>query len=284
MWVEFNSPRREGNVSRPKGANPYDFAIHEDFNPNPIKLMFWGCIAYGFKGPCYIWEKDTEEEQARYQELLQAENHRRRHLQAQHIERARIPGTVENRILTEFNANIDRINVRERRTGRNKRRHRRAENMEEFKVRELKWQSKGGINWASYQQKVLHPLLYPFINHIQTQSGEPLVYLVEDNAPAHKTAQSVDSEVRYQKGIITFNWPSKSPDLNKIEPIWNYEKDEISTYQFQRATQETVTSAKAALLHAWEELSQEYINRMCMDFHNKCKLVIQNRGDNNFDG
>lgn len=85
-------------------------------------------------------------------------------------------------------------------------------------------------------------------------------------------------------GFITFNWPFKSPNISKIEPIWDYEKDEIETYQFTGASQATVEEGKATLRKVCDDLSQECIDPICMDFHGKLMLVLQNRGDNNFDG
>jgi hypothetical protein len=128
------------------------------------------------------------------------------------------------------------------------------------------------------------PDVYPFIDYLQKTTGEPLVYLVEDNAPSYSAAKRVDHEPHLQKGFITFDWPAKSPDLNKIEPVWDYEKDEISTYQFTGACQETIADAKATLLHIWNKLPQEYIDRMCLDFHSKLELVKKNNGNNNFNG
>jgi transposase len=86
----------------------------------------------------------------------------------------------------------------------------------------------------------------------------PVTYLVEDNAPAHQTAQAVDDVERKERGIITLNWPSKSPDLNSIENVWDYEKDEISTYQFTGASKATVAEAKAMLEQVWINLSRLY--------------------------
>lgn len=110
------------------------------------------------------------------------------------------------------------------------------------------------------------------------------MYLVEDNAPSYVTAQIVDADTRLEHGIITFDWPSKSPDINKIGPIWDYEKDDISTYQFIGASQDTVASAKMTMLKTWKELPQDYIDRMCLDFHTKFELVIKYNGGNYFDG
>ena len=142
----------------------------------------------------------------------------------------------------------------------------------------------GGINWVSYRERVLRPKLYPFIDELQRKTGMPVTYLVEDNAPAHQTARSIDQLERKQRGIITLDWPSKSPDLNSIEPVWNYEKDEISIYQFTGANQATVDQAKATLAKVWLELSQDYIDLRCRSFHEKLQLVILHGGGNSFYG
>lgn len=142
----------------------------------------------------------------------------------------------------------------------------------------------GGINWVSYRERVLRPKLYPFIDELQRETGMPVTYLVEDNAPAHQTAQAVDDVERKERGIITLNWPSKSPDLNSIENVWDYEKDEISTYQFTGASKATVAEAKAMLEQVWMDLSQDYIDSRCRSFHAKLELVILHGGGNSFNG
>jgi len=114
--------------------------------------------------------------------------------------------------------------------------------------------------------------------------GVPFLYLVEDNAPSHQTARRVDDEERRSHGILTLNWPSKSPDLNQIEPIWDYEKDEVSTWQFIGASQRTIKEAKEALVRTWETLPQVVIDEKCRSFHEKLQLVILHGGNNNFNG
>ena len=128
------------------------------------------------------------------------------------------------------------------------------------------------------------PKLYPFIDELQRTTGMPVTCLVEDNAPAHQTAHSVDQMEQHQQEIITLDWPSRSPDLNSIERVWSYEKDKISIYQFTGSNQTTVNQAKATLEKVWQELSQDYIDSRCHSFHEKLELVILHKGGNSFNG
>lgn len=77
---------------------------------------------------------------------------------------------------------------------------------------------------------------------------------MEDNALTHITAYIVNTKTCQEKGIITFNWLFKSLDMNKIEPIWDYKNNKISTYQFIGASQAIVEDAKATLQRLWVEL------------------------------
>ena len=113
----------------------------------------------------------------------------------------------------------------------------------------------------------------------------PVTYLVEDNAPpAHQTVQRIDAEERTKRGIITLKWPSNSPDLNQIEPVWCDQIDEIVTFQFTGASQETVEAAKAVLVQTWNEYPQELINRRCATFYEKLEQCILHGRNNNYNG
>ncbi|RPA96725.1 hypothetical protein L873DRAFT_1811092 [Choiromyces venosus 120613-1] len=112
----------------------------------------------------------------------------------------------------------------------------------------------------------------------------PITYLVKDNALTHQTVQRVDQDLWHSKGIITFNWSSRSPDLNQIECLWDDCKGEIAMYQFTGASQETVEQAKATLVKVWREFPQELIDHRCQSFHEKLNCCIIHGGNNNFDG
>lgn len=283
MWVEFNSIRRAYNVSRTRGGDSNEWAINNK-EVTTIRVMFWGAICMGQQGPYHIWEQQTEQDQMRHQDIIQEENTVNLQRQTFNQEQAAIPGTWQQLALEQININSDQENVREGRVGRRKRRKRGPH--QEFKEDQFIYNKtgKGGINWVSYREKVLRPLLYPWIDEIQALTGMPLTYLVEDNAPSHQTVQRVDREERISRGIITFNWPSKSPDMNQIEPIWSDQKDEIATYQFTGASMESVRQAKETLIRVWEELPQALIDRRCATFHEKLERCILHGGNNNFDG
>ncbi|RPA99716.1 hypothetical protein L873DRAFT_1682891, partial [Choiromyces venosus 120613-1] len=85
-------------------------------------------------------------------------------------------------------------------------------------------------------------------------------------------------------GIRSVDWLAQSPDLNKIEPLWDYLKDSLEEYRFKGQSQATKDEVKGALVLEWEEIPMDLINRHCLDLPNKLQLVIKNKGDNNFHG
>ncbi|RPA90330.1 hypothetical protein L873DRAFT_1879320 [Choiromyces venosus 120613-1] len=117
---------------------------------------------------------------------------------------------------------------------------------------------------------------------LKERLGVPQLNLVEDNAPSHQTTRRVDEEERKSHRIVTLNWPPKSPDLNQIESIWSYQKDETSTWNFVHASRQVLDAAKEILVRTGEELPQEVIDNKCQAFHEKLQRVILHDGNNNF--
>lgn len=58
----------------------------------------------------------------------------------------------------------------------------------------------------------------------QATKNQPNIFM-QDNAPSHSAKETKD--FLKHNGIITLNWPSRSPDLNPIENIWSLFKDHL---------------------------------------------------------
>ena len=58
---------------------------------------------------------------------------------------------------------------------------------------------------------------------LRRENPEREIWLVEDNAPNHRRAASLDplsSELAAER-IFRCNWPSNFPDFNTIEIVWD---------------------------------------------------------------
>jgi hypothetical protein len=253
IWVEFNTRRQQRNQTRKKGENPYN-CPRPKIREKGTRLMFTSAInSLVGQAPGFVYPKPTEESKKRNFEVYQEMEQERKERAEKRVALAADPASEESRQVAAFNADIDRQNQEQGRTGRHKLRHRKAEQV--FKRHPLPnpAKTKGGVNWTQYREQFLLPILYPWIREVLQpklleETGDDTVWLVEDNAPCHQTARAVDIVARAAMRIHTFDWPAHSPDLNEIERCWDYEKDDVSTLQFTGASQETIEHAKASIL------------------------------------
>jgi len=68
--------------------------------------MFWGCMAYGYRGPCFLWEEESKDERVYYNGMLDIENNAKRRRQEEHRTHTVIDGTEEYKYLQDLNTNI----------------------------------------------------------------------------------------------------------------------------------------------------------------------------------
>lgn len=245
--------------------------------------MFWGSIAYGYKGPYHIWAKETKEEKVENDRIIQKLKESDEQEVEFHRHQALIPGTEERRILMEIHRKV--VNGPRTATGRQPPR---PPPQWVWKKTRIERRCTGGIDWVRYREKVLYPKLYPFLRQIQSEHPGHEIWLVEDNAPGHVGATNHDPRWAQEMeplGIHRCKWPSNSPDMNEIEPVWDDLKDSIDAEgPFKGTSQDMAEQVKDAMVKCWRELSLEGIANRCADFKYKCELVIRNRGNNNFNG
>ena len=93
----------------------------------------------------------------------------------------------------------------------------------------------------------------------------PGFLLVQDNARPHVARvcrQFLDDE-----GIDAIDWPSRSPDLNPIEHLWDVMYRCIRRRQVPPQTVQELTDA---LIQVWEEIPQDTIRRLIRSMPRHC--------------
>ena len=63
--------------------------------------------------------------------------------------------------------------------------------------------------------------LYDFVQTTQQRHSDCQVYLIEDNAGAHRKAARLLEQQRAKRGIVKVDWVPNSPDLHPIENVWS---------------------------------------------------------------
>ncbi|VDM69711.1 unnamed protein product, partial [Strongylus vulgaris] len=97
--------------------------------------------------------------------------------------------------------------------------------------------------------------------------------LVQDNAPAHKSAYT--TRRLSQWSVRTVEWPAESPDLNPIELVWGSMKAYIRR-QHLRTTEEL----ENAIRTYWSQLTPEICQKYISGIQWRMPLVVSARGGN----
>jgi len=201
------------------------------------EFMFWGSFSYDRKGPCHIYQKETNAERKAANKQIEKLNK-----ELEPIKKAK----------WELNTAMRRMGLRNK----------------EGKKPQWRWNKKngkiiregtGGVDWVRYQKHVLLPKLLPFAQDCLESRPETLV--MEDGAPCHLSKNQ--DAVWMNAGILRLIWCENSPDLNMIEPCWWWMKRWIT----RRGVPKTKATLEQAWRHCWnkvltQERIQNWIERM----------------------
>uniref|UniRef100_A0A674A2U6 Transposase Tc1-like domain-containing protein n=1 Tax=Salmo trutta TaxID=8032 RepID=A0A674A2U6_SALTR len=128
--------------------------------------------------------------------------------------------------------------------------------------------ARGSLTAIRYRDEILRPLVRPYAGAVG-----PGFLLMQDNARPH--VAGVCQQFLQEEGIDAMDWPTRSPDLNPIEHIW----DIMSRSIHQRhVAPQTVQELADALVQVWEEIPQETIRHLIRSIPRHCREVIQARG------
>lgn len=124
-----------------------------------------------------------------------------------------------------------------------------------------------GLNAQRYINTVLQPVVVPFVQQ------HPGTLLMQDNARPHVARLSMN--FLQQNGVqLLANWPSMSADLNPIEHLWDYLKQQIRKRQDIQDAQ----GLRAALQAEWHRIPQAYIRTLVRSMRQRCTAVRDANG------
>ncbi|RPB00568.1 hypothetical protein L873DRAFT_1897545 [Choiromyces venosus 120613-1] len=176
-------------------------------------IMCWGMISYGWKGPFWVWESETEEEKVtatskilRYNENCGEEESRlntawRASEEWKESPREELANAHEAHLL----ASLAGVKTKTTQSWRGKK----------FKIKKLKRGDSKGIDSWQYVTDLARPLLWPTC--LARKLVCPDFLLMEDNAPAHDS--DFTNYKRTKERMNKVDWPPNSPDLNPIEHL-----------------------------------------------------------------
>ena len=124
----------------------------------------------------------------------------------------------------------------------------------------------GNLTANRYIDQILRPHVLPNINR-QRQLFQ------QDNARPH--AARVTMAFLANENINVLPWPSKSPDLNPIEHLWDQLDRRVR--QRQRVPR-TLRELAVALQEEWRRIPQERIQRLIRSVPRRVQAVIRARG------
>jgi hypothetical protein len=95
----------------------------------------------------------------------------------------------------------------------------------------------------------------------------------DDNAPAHR-ARCVTT-FKEARGIVSLPWPSRSPDLNPIEHLWD-----ILHRRLVEQPPENLVQLRERLVQEWDAIPQAVVDNLVHSMTRRVAAVIAANGGN----
>ena len=97
--------------------------------------------------------------------------------------------------------------------------------------------------------------------------------LQDDNAPSHRAA--VVTQNKEHLGIRTLRWPSRSPDMNPIEHVWDHLKRQA---QQRDPPPQTLRELQETVVAVWQQIPQDFLRRLVLGMPRRISALLHARG------
>jgi len=252
MSIEVGAVFGSSLVWREKSEKWHDDCVGTK-KKNGTSVMCWGAIAWGWKGPFFLWPTTTKEEKKKAKKEIADMNEQM--------------GGETERLNAAWKASAEWRNLKEqelkvaaemRAVGRAE--GKKVKTVQSFRgkkytFRPLKIGEGKGVDSWRYVNHLCKPILWPACK--ERMASLPDFRLMEDNAPSHHS--DFMNKAREEEGINKVNWPANSPDFNPIEHIWRLMKSRILRGRGEERIA-TPAQMKEVLAEEWAKISLEEIN------------------------
>lgn len=83
------------------------------------------------------------------------------------------------------------------------------------------------------------------------------------------------TQLKEQLQLRSLRWPSRSPDMNPIEHVWDFLKRSI---QRENPPPQNVAQLRQAITVAWQRLPQDFLRRLILGMPRRVAALLRARG------
>ncbi|GFW18937.1 transposable element Tcb2 transposase [Trichonephila clavipes] len=127
----------------------------------------------------------------------------------------------------------------------------------------------GSVNETHYCNEIL----LPYVRLFRGAMGLQFLFM-DDNAPCHRTVAA--KQLLESEDIERMDWPTRSPDLNPIEHVWDFLGRCLAARTLLPVT---IRELRLALQDEWAAMPQQLIDTLILSMGRRCETCLAVRGD-----
>ncbi|GFS61738.1 transposable element Tcb2 transposase [Trichonephila clavipes] len=122
----------------------------------------------------------------------------------------------------------------------------------------------GSVNGTRYCNEIL----LPYVRLFRGAMGLQFLFM-DDNAPYHRTVAA--EQLLESEDIQRMDWPTRSPDLNPIEHVWDFLGRCLAARTLPPVT---IQELRLALQDEWVAMPQQLIDTLILSMGRRCETCL----------